>query len=227
MEYVLPPPPVVSVPVAGSDKQFAVRRIFCVGRNYLEHAKEMGSDLREPPFYFTKPADAIVFTGATIPYPAKTKNCHYEMELVVAIGKGGRDIAQERALDHVWGYACGIDLTRRDIQGAMRDKGRPWDMGKAFDRSAPIGAIHPVAAVGHIGKGRIRLEVNGTAKQDSDLSKMIWNVPETISNLSGLIELAPGDLIYTGTPEGVGPVVSGDRMTGSIEGLSGIDIRIA
>jgi len=143
MEYVLPPPPVVSVPVAGSDKRFAVRRIFCVGRNYLEHAKEMGSDLREPPFYFTKPADAVVFTGAAIPYPAKTKNCHYEMELVVAIGKGGSDIPQEHALDHVWGYACGIDLTRRDIQGAMRDKGRPWDMGKAFDRSAPIGAIPP------------------------------------------------------------------------------------
>ena len=227
MEYVLPPPPLVSVPVAGSDKQFAVRRTFCVGRNYLEHAREMGSDLREPPFYFTKPADAIVFTGATIPYPSRTKNFHYEMELVVAIGKGGSDIPQERALDHVWGYACGIDLTRRDVQGALRDKGRPWDMGKAFDRSAPIGLLHPVASVGHIGKGRIRLEVNGTAKQDSDVSKMIWNVPETIANLSGLIELAPGDLIYTGTPEGVGPVVSGDRMTGSIEGLSGIDIRIA
>ena len=227
MEYVLPPPPIVSVPVAGSDKQFAVRRIFCVGRNYLEHAREMGSDLREPPFYFTKPADAVVFTGATIPYPSKTKNFHYEMELVVAIGKGGSDIAQERALDHVWGYACGIDLTRRDVQGALRDKGRPWDMGKAFDRSAPIGLLHPVAAIGHIGKGRIRLEVNGTAKQDSDVSKMIWNVPETIANLSGLIELAPGDLIYTGTPEGVGPVVSGDRMTGAIEGLSGIDICIA
>ncbi|MSO80541.1 MAG: FAA hydrolase family protein [Alphaproteobacteria bacterium] len=226
MEYVLTPP-VASVPVAGSDKQFAVRRIFCVGRNYLEHAGEMGSDLRETPFYFTKPGDAIVFTGATIPHPSKTKSFHDEMELVVAIGKCGSDIAQERALDHVWGYACGINRTRRDVHGALRDKGRPWDMCKACDRSSPIGLLHPVAAIGHIGKGRIRLQVNGPAKRDSGVSKMILNVPETIANLSSLIELAPGDLIYTGTPEGVGPVVSGDRMTGSIEGLSGIDISIA
>lgn len=226
MEFAVPPTELTTVEIAGENKRFPVRRVFCVGRNYVAHIREMGGDERDPPFYFTKPADAIVPTGSTIDYPPLTSNLHYECELVVAIGKGGKDIPESEALDHIYGYAVGLDMTRRDVQGALRDKGRPWDMGKAFDQSAPIGAIHPVSQVGHILKGPIWLKVNGETKQDSVLELMIWNVQETIANLSTYVTLAPGDLIYTGTPDGVGPVVPGDTMHGHIDGLSDIDITV-
>jgi len=226
MDYAITPPESVSVEIAGETKRFPVRRVFCVGRNYIAHIREMGGDERDPPFYFTKPADAIVPTGSAIDYPPLTSNLHYECELVVAIGKGGKDIPESAALDHIYGYAVGLDMTRRDVQIALREKGRPWDMGKAFDQSAPIGAIHPVAAVGHVLTGPIWLKVNGETKQDSVLELMIWNVQETIANLSGYVELAPGDLIYTGTPDGVGPVVAGDVMHGHIDGLSDIEITV-
>ena len=226
MGYVITPPEVVSVAVVGSDDRFPVRRIWCVGRNYAAHIREMGGDERDPPFYFAKPADAIVANGGAIDYPPQTENLHYEVELVAAIGTGGRDIAEADALDHVWGYAVGLDMTRRDVQIALREKSRPWDMGKGFDQSAPCGDIHRVADVGHFPKGHIWLKVNGETRQDSDLEYMIWNLPETIANLSGLVELAPGDLIYTGTPDGVGPVVSGDKMHGHIDGLSDLEITV-
>ncbi|HEX7916343.1 fumarylacetoacetate hydrolase family protein [Rudaea sp.] len=214
----------MTVPIAGTDLVFPVHRIYCVGRNYAAHAREMGADpTREPPFFFCKPADAIVNvapgTIGAFPYPSETKNCHYEMELVVAIGKGGRDIAAEQALDHVYGYALGLDMTRRDLQARMKETGKPWDIGKGFDHAAPIGPIHRAADVGHLAKGAIWLELNGTQKQKGDLSDLIWSVAETIAHLSKFFELAPGDLIYTGTPEGVGAVVRGDRMHGGIDGL--------
>lgn len=227
MAYVLSPPPPASVAVAGTDDRFPVRRIFCVGRNYAAHAREMGKDPdREPPFFFTKPADAVVDAGETVAYPPQTKNLHHEAELVVAIGQGGRDIAEAEALAHVWGYAIGNDLTRRDLQLEAREMGRPWDFGKAFDRSAIIGPVHPVAMVGHPEKGSIRLQVNGETRQDADLGDLIWSVPEVISFLSHSIALAPGDLIMTGTPAGVGALVPGDTCTVSIEGLGEIVTRI-
>jgi fumarylpyruvate hydrolase len=227
MDYVIPAPSQASVAVAGSSARFPVRRIFCVGRNYLAHIREMGQDERDPPFYFCKPADAIVPTGTTIAYPPQTSNLHFEMELVAALGSGGANISEADALDHVWGYSTGLDMTRRDVQIAHREMGRPWDMGKGFDESAPCGDIHPVSEVGHFPKGHIWLDVNGERKQDSDLELMIWNLPEIIANLSGLVTLAPGDLIYTGTPDGVGPAVSGDRLVGHIDGLSDIEIAYA
>jgi len=227
MSYVFPPPSQPSVEVKGRSERFPVRRIYCVGRNYAAHAREMGFDPdREPPFFFTKPADAIVPNNATIPYPSRTNNVHHEIELVVAIDKGGKNIAVDAALNHVYGYAVGNDLTRRDLQFAARDKGRPWDTGKAFDRSAIIAAIRP-ASEGHIEKGRIWLKVNGETKQQSDVTHLIWNVREVIAELSTLFELAPGDLIYTGTPEGVGPVKSGDRLEGGIDGLETLVTTIA
>jgi fumarylpyruvate hydrolase len=226
MDYVIPAPEQVSVAVVGETARFPVRRIFCVGRNYVAHIREMGGDERDPPFYFCKPTDAIVATGGSIDYPPQTSNFHYEMELVAAIGKGGANISEADALDHVYGYATGFDMTRRDIQIAHREKGRPWDMGKGFDQSAPCGDIHAVAAVGHFPKGNLWLKVNGETKQDSDLELMIWNLQETIANLSGLVTLALGDLIYTGTPDGVGPVVAGDKMHGHIDGLSDIEITV-
>ncbi len=227
MSYVFPPPPTPTVAVAGTSDRLPVRRIFCVGRNYAAHAREMGKDPdREPPFFFTKPADAVVGSGETVVYPPETENFHYEAELVVVIGTGGSGIAEADALDHVWGYAVGNDLTRRDLQLAARDKGRPWDFGKAFDRSAVIGPVHPVSEVGHLGKGSIRLTVNGETKQDADLSELIWAVPEIISILSHSIALAPGDLIMTGTPAGVGPLVPGDICVVSIEGLDEIRTEI-
>jgi len=226
MDYVIAPPAIVSIAVRGRSERFPVRRIYCVGRNYAAHIREMGGDERDPPFYFTKPADAIVPTGGSIDYPPKTANLHYEVELVAAIGKGGRDITEGDALDHVFGYAVGLDMTRRDVQIALREKGRPWDMGKAFDQSAPCGDLHAVDQVGHFPSGAIWLKVNGETRQESDLSLMIWNLQETIANLSGLVELAPGDLIYTGTPDGVGPVVSGDVMLGHIDGLSDLEISV-
>jgi len=224
--YVLAPPPVPSVAVAGTASRFPVRRIFCVGRNYAAHAREMGRDPdREAPFFFLKPADAVVDAGATVPYPPETSNFHYEIELVVAIGTGGADIPPDRALEHVWGYGVGIDLTRRDLQLQAREQGRPWDWGKGFDLSAPVAPLHPVSEVGHPSTGRIWLAVDGQMRQDSDIAKLIWPVPDIIAIASRSMELRPGDLIMTGTPEGVGPVGRGQVMTGGIEGLG--DIKIA
>ncbi|MGF6272651.1 fumarylpyruvate hydrolase [Massilia sp. UYP11] len=228
--YAFPPAPIAAVPVAGAATAFPVRRIYCVGRNYVEHAQEMGFSGREAPFFFCKPADAVVpvAPGETvaIPYPSQTANLHHEIELVVAIGKAGRDIAEDQAAAHIFGYAVGLDMTRRDLQMDLRKAGRPWELGKAYDQSAPIGPIHPIAATGEIAKGAIRVDVNGEKRQHSDITKLIWNVNETIAYLSRYFELQPGDLIFTGTPEGVGAVVAGDLMTGSVEGLGEIRVRI-
>jgi fumarylpyruvate hydrolase len=230
MTYVFPPAPPVGVPVAGSDALFPVRRVYCVGRNYVAHAKEMGADVREPPFFFCKPADAVVVVppGQTVnvPYPSLTSEYHHEIELVVAIGKAGRDIAVERANDHVFGYAVGLDMTRRDLQGQMKKMGRPWEVGKAFDQSAPIGVLHPAAAIGHPNTGAVWLQVDGADRQRSDIELLIWSVPETIANLSTLFELQPGDLIYTGTPEGVNAVARGQTMHGGIDGLGDIHVKV-
>ncbi len=231
MTYVFPPQAPISLPIAGSDARFPVRRVYCVGRNYAAHAREMGFDPdREPPFFFCKPADAVVpvAEGQTLelPYPAETSNYHYEIELVVAIGKGGRDIPEERANEHVWGYAVGLDMTRRDLQMKMREMGRPWEIGKAFDASAPIAPLHPASAVGHPSSAGIWLQVEGADKQRSDIDKLIWSVPETIAYLSRFFELQPGDLIMTGTPEGVGPVVAGELMRGGVDGLGEIHVRV-
>lgn len=209
-------PPMLEV--EGTEQRFPVRRVYCVGRNYAEHAKEMGVDTRDPPFFFMKPAGAVVPNGTAVPYPLRTVNFHHEIELVVAIGKGGREISASQALNHVYGYAVGNDLTRRDLQLAARDKGRPWDTGKAFDQSAVIAAIRPVAR-GHIHFGRIWLAVNGTVKQQADVSQLIWGVGEIIAELSSLFTLAPGDVIFTGTPAGVGALQPGDSVEGGIEGL--------
>ncbi|MVA98376.1 FAA hydrolase family protein [Nitratireductor sp. CAU 1489] len=226
-DYVFSPPPQPSLAVAGEAARFPVRRIFCVGRNYAAHAREMGKDPdREAPFFFTKPADAVVEDGATIAYPPLTKNLHHEAELVVAVGRAGFKIAEDAALDHVYGYAIGNDLTRRDLQFEARDKGRPWDWGKAFDRSAVCGPIHKVSASGHPATGSIRLSVNGVTRQNADLSELIWSVPEIITILSQSMHIAPGDLIYTGTPAGVGALVPGDECAVAIEGLGTITTTI-
>lgn len=207
---------------------FPVRRIYCVGRNYRAHAIEMGRDPdREAPFFFMKPSDAIVASGSVISYPARTANYHHEIELVVAIGGRSRDIPRDRAADVIYGFAVGLDMTRRDLQLAARDAGRPWDMGKSFDQSAPIGDISPIAKTGPMDRGGISLSVNGETRQSSDLSLLIWSVAETIADLSTYVELAPGDLIYTGTPEGVGPVQRGDRLVGRIDGLNDLTLTIA
>lgn len=220
MSFVFPPLPVPAVEIRGRTERFAVHRIYCVGRNYAAHAREMGADPeREPPFFFMKPADAIVPNHARVAYPPRTNNLHHEIELVVAIGKGGRNIQVAQALDHVYGYAVGNDLTRRDLQFAARDKGRPWDTGKGFDRSAVIGAIAPAAQCGHLRSGKIWLKVNGQMRQQADLSELIWSVPEIVAELSTLFELAPGDLIYTGTPAGVAAINPGDRLEGGIDAL--------
>jgi fumarylpyruvate hydrolase len=220
MTYAVPAPAQTSVEVAGSSERFPVHRIYCVGRNYAAHAREMGMDPeREPPFFFSKPADAVVPNGAPVPYPPRTGNLHHEIELVVAIGTGGRDIPLASALAHVFGYAVGNDLTRRDLQFAAREKGQPWDVAKGFDRSAPVTAIRRAAEVGHPERGRIWIEVNGEIRQQADLSEMIWSVPEIVAELSTLFDLAPGDLIFTGTPAGVGPVQRGDSLVGGIDGL--------
>ncbi|MBT4939789.1 MAG: fumarylacetoacetate hydrolase family protein [Rhodospirillaceae bacterium] len=230
MSYAISPAEQSSVAIEGSEDRFPVRRIYCVGRNYRAHAIEMGADPdRDPPFFFMKPADAIVENGATIPYPSQTSNLHHEIELVVAIDKGGKDISLEDALNHVWGYGVGIDLTRRDIQNKAKEMGRPWDMGKGFDKSAPCTALRPVSDVGHpdTGNGAIWIKVNGETKQESTLDLHIWDTAETINYLSGLCELQPGDLIYMGTPEGVAAVVSGDTMEGHIDGVGDLTINIA
>ena len=218
-KFAFPPHPPVSVSIAGSDERFPVHRIYCVGRNYAAHAREMGKDpTREPPFFFTKPADAIVQNGETVSYPQRTEDFHHEIELVVALGHGGRDLSLDQTLPCVFGYAVGNDYTRRDLQLEARDKGRPWDTGKAFDHSAAIAAIRP-AAQGHIDHGRIWLTVNGETRQQGDIKDLIWSVPEIIAELSALFELKAGDLIYTGTPAGVGAVKRGDRVEGGVEGL--------
>ena len=219
------------VPVFGSDEQFAVRRIYCVGRNYAAHAREMGSDPdREPPFFFQKPTDAIqvVPPGTTIdhPYPPITRNYHHEIELVACLKSGGRNIPVEQALDHVFGYAAGLDMTRRDLQRAMGEQKKPWEVGKSFDHSAVIGHIHPAAKTGHIKQGPIWLKVNGNVKQDANLNQMTWNVAEQVAHLSTFYELMAGDIIYCGTPENVGPVVKGDVMTGHVEGLYDLSVRV-
>lgn len=217
-----------AVPIAGTDGTFPIHRIYCVGQNYSAHAREMGSNPeREPPFYFMKPADAVVESGATIPWPPRTENLHHEVELVVAIGKGGRDIGARDAPAHVFGYAVGIDLTRRDLQAAAKAAGRPWDTAKGFDRSAPLSPIHPAEAIGHPAGGRIWLAVNGQVRQDGDLSEMTWRVPEAVAELSTYFELKPGDLLFTGTPAGVGPLAPGDRLEGGVEGVDRIRLQIA
>ncbi|PZU94280.1 MAG: fumarylacetoacetate hydrolase [Chelatococcus sp.] len=224
--YVIKPPAIAAVPVSGGGL-FPVRRIFCVGRNYAEHAREMGHDPdREEPFFFTKPADAVLTDGADMPYPSATKDLHHEMELVVALGSGGKNIAVSDALSHVWGYAAGLDMTRRDLQAVAKKAGRPWDMAKGFDFSAPIGEMVPAARIGHPSAGRIALKVNGAVRQDSDLAKLIWSIPETIAYLSGLVELAAGDLIFSGTPEGVAAVGPGDVLEGEIAGVGTVRTTI-
>jgi len=232
MSFVFAPAAPVAVPIAGSQDSFPVRRVYCVGRNYAAHAREMGFDPdREPPFFFCKPADAVVpvAEGSTLslPYPPETSNLHYEIELVAAIGKGGANIAVDEALQHVWGYAVGLDMTRRDLQMSMREAGRPWELGKAFDQSAPIGPLHPAQSVKDIEKANIWLQVNGADKQRSDVGKLIWSIAETIGYLSKYFRLEAGDLIYTGTPEGVGPVVRGDRMVGGVDGLGTLSVQMA
>ena len=227
-KYVVDLGPLPSLPVAGSELRFPVGRIYCVGRNYADHAREMGHDPnREPPFFFMKPANAIVQNSATLAFPVETKEVHHEIELVVAIGKGGKNIPVEKSLDHVWGYGVGLDMTRRDLQGEAKKMGRPWEMGKAFDESAPCTALKPAAQIGHPAKGAIWVKVNGQTKQQGDLSQQIWNVREQIAYLSKLVTLQPGDLIFTGTPAGVGPVNPGDRLEGHIDGVGDLTITYA
>jgi fumarylpyruvate hydrolase len=229
MQFVFPPQTAV-VPVFGSDSLFPVHRIYCVGRNYVEHAKEMGATGREAPFFFMKPADAVLpvphGTTGEMPFPGMTNDLHHEIELVVAIGKGGENIAAANAMEHVWGYAVGLDMTRRDLQGEAKKLGRPWCTGKGFDHSAPIGPIHPVAQTGVITQGQIRLDVNGEPRQKSNIEKLIWNVAETIEHLSKYYALQAGDLIFTGTPEGVAAVGQGDLLEGKIEGLGELRVKI-
>lgn len=227
-DFVFPPPAIPSVSIHGSEKRFPVRRIICVGRNYAAHAREMGKDPdREPPFFFYKPSDAVIDSGSTLPYPTLTTNLHYEIELVVAIGREAFKVDKEDALEHVFGYAVGLDMTRRDLQLQARDMGRPWDWGKGFDQSAPCGPLFSAGDVGHPESGRIWLAVNGKVQQDSDLSDLIWSVPDVISTVSKAMRLMPGDLIYTGTPAGVGPVIPGDHITGGVAGLGEISLHIA
>jgi fumarylpyruvate hydrolase len=229
-EYVFTPHPVVSIPVVGQPARFPVHRIYCVGRNYEEHAKEMGFTGREPPFFFMKPADAVVVVDAgttgTMAYPTLTKNLHHEIELVAAIGTGGKNILAADAHKHIFGYAVGLDMTRRDLQNDMKKQGRPWDIGKSFEQSAPIGPIVPVAQAGDVEKAEISVTVGGADRQRSNVSKLIWNIAETIEHLSAAWELQPGDLIFTGTPEGVAAVVAGDTLVGEITGLPSLTVKV-
>ncbi len=230
MSFVFPPAQPVSVPVLGSEARFPVHRIYCVGRNYEEHAKEMGFTGREPPFFFLKPTDALVVVKpgetAALPYPSLTANLHHEIELVVAIGTGGKNIKAADAHQHIFGYAVGLDMTRRDLQNEMKKQGRPWCIGKAFDHSAPIGPITPAAQAGDVTAAESALQVNGQDRQRSQVSKLIWNIAETIEHLSAAWELQPGDLIYTGTPEGVAAVVAGDTLHGTVSGLTPITLQV-
>jgi fumarylpyruvate hydrolase len=225
-EFVIAQPLQPVITVTGTNKFFPVRRLWCVGRNYVEHIKEMGQDVREPPFFFSKPADAIVHDGGTVPYPSLTKDMQHEVELVVALKSGGREIQSDKALDCVYGYCVGIDLTRRDLQIASRNVKRPWEIGKAFDHSAPCGPVAPAANIGHPSKGRIELKVNGNVRQDGDLNQMIWKVPEVISKLSEMVELAAGDIIMTGTPSGVAAIVAGDKIECEIEDVGKLNVTI-
>lgn len=226
-DFVLPPHEAPSIPVAGTSSRFPVRRIYCVGQNYAAHAREMGQNPdRNPPFFFSKPADAVLSDGRDLPYPPQTGDLHYEAELIVAIGKAGRDINADAAKDHIWGYAAGVDFTRRDLQAEAKKSGRPWDMAKGFDHSAACGVLHSAKEIGEISHGAIRLSVDGEIKQDGDLRDMIWSVPEIIAHLSQFVTLAAGDLIYTGTPSGVGPVVSGQSVLVEIEGLTMLNLRV-
>jgi len=229
MNFVFSPAPTPSLAIAGSDARFPIRRVYCVGRNYADHAREMGAhdqaDGREPPFFFSKPADAVV-PGGDVPYPPATANLQHEVELVVALREGGADIPVDQALDCVFGYAVGFDLTRRDVQARAKEKGHPWDMGKGFDASAPTGELHPVSAVGHPQRGAIWLKVNGETRQNGDLANMSWQVAEVIANLSTFVRLAPGDLIFTGTPAGVSTVVRGDVLEGGVKGVAFLGIRL-
>ncbi|MBP6600103.1 MAG: fumarylacetoacetate hydrolase family protein [Giesbergeria sp.] len=236
MSYVFSPPAPASVPVMGLAERFPVHRIYCVGRNYAEHAKEMGFTGREPPFFFMKPADAVLPINddsngsdsniGTLPYPSLTANLHHEIELVVAIGKGGKNIAAADALQHVYGYAIGLDMTRRDLQNEMKKQGRPWCIGKGFDDSAPISAITPAAQAGEVAQAAIWLHVNGQERQRSNIAQLIWSIAETLEHLSNAWTLQPGDLIYTGTPEGVGAVVPGDLLEAGIDGLGALRLRV-
>ncbi len=231
MSYVFTPPALVSVPVVGRAERFPVARIYCVGRNYEDHAKEMGFTGREPPFFFIKPANTVVVVNAgetgTVPYPSLTKNFHHEIELVACIGTGGKNIKAADAMKHIFGYAVGLDMTRRDLQGEMKKLGRPWCIGKAFDHSSPIGPITPAAQAGDIVNAEIWISVNGVERQRSHINKLIWNMAETIEHLSTAWELQPGDLIYTGTPAGVNAVVSGDTMVGMVGGLTELRLKVA
>jgi len=226
MNYVFPPAAQVSLPVAGTQSLFPVRRVYCVGQNYAEHAAEMGGDGRQPPFFFGKPVDALVPGGGAVAYPPQTVNLQHEVELVVALAKGGSDIAPDQALDCVFGYAVGFDLTRRDLQLRAKAKGQPWDMAKGYDQSGPISAIVPVAALGHPGSGAIWLKVNGEFKQSGDLAQMSWKVAEVIANLSIYVRLEPGDLIFTGTPAGVSTVVRGDVLEGGVDGVGELRVKL-
>ena len=226
MLYSFPPSARMLLPIVDSEAVFPVRRVYCVGRNYADHAAEMGADLREPPFFFSKPADALVPGGGAVAYPPMTSNLQHEVELVVALGQGGSDIPLAQALDCVYGYAVGFDLTRRDQQQRSKDKGHPWEMGKGFDQSGPLSAILPVQAVGHPSSGSIWLKVNGELRQQGDLSQMTWKVAEVIANLSAYVQLAPGDLIFTGTPAGVSTIVRGDVLEGGVAGVGELRINI-
>ncbi len=230
MSFTFTPPAIISVPVVGKAERFPVHRIYCVGRNYEEHAKEMGFTGREPPFFFLKPNDSLVLVnpGETggMPYPPLTQNLHHEIELVVAIGKGGKNIKAADAFSHIYGYAVGLDMTRRDLQGEMKKQGRPWCIGKAFDHSAPMGPITPAAQAGDVENAELYVQVNGADRQRSNVNKLIWNIAETIEHLSAAWELQAGDLIFTGTPEGVAAVVSGDTMVGAVAGLGELKVKV-
>lgn len=231
MNTIIPFPEAAALAVAGSAAQFPVRRVYCVGRNYADHAREMGFTGREDPFFFCKPADALLNvadgTVGDMAYPPKTDNLNYEVELVVALQSGGRDLTPEQAASCIWGYAIGLDMTRRDLQGEAKKQGRPWEIGKAFDQAAPIGPLHPITTTGPLTAGSISLDVNGQRQQTGDLSQMIWNPAEAIAYLSTFFELKAGDIIFTGTPEGVGPVVAGDTMVGAIAGLGELRVKVA
>ncbi len=225
--YVIEPQPMPALAVVGTDQRFPIHRVYCVGRNYYDHAIEMGHDPdREPPFFFQKNPDNVIPSGGDFPYPAQTKDVHHEIETVVAIGKGGTDIPVERALEHVYGYGVALDMTRRDLQAEAKKLGRPWEVGKAFEASAPCSALAPASKIGHPTQGAVWLKVNGQLKQNGDLNQLIWKVPEMIAYLSTLFALQPGDLILSGTPAGVGPVVRGDRLHGGVEGIGEIEIRV-
>jgi fumarylpyruvate hydrolase len=227
MPYVIEPPAQPAIDVVGLEARFPVRRIWCIGRNYADHAREMGHDpTREPPFFFQKPADAIVPSGATIDFPARTRDLHHEIELVVCIGKSGRDIPVDRALDHVYGYALGLDMTRRDLQAEAKKLQRPWELGKSFDQSCPISAVQPASRIGHPAAGAIELRVNGVVRQSGDLNQQIWQVGEAIAYLSRYVALEPGDLIMTGTPAGVAAVRRGDVLLGHVDGIGELEVKV-